>query len=134
MTKKVLEKWHHFFQTQNVKILDDLLAEDVVFYSPVVWTPQKGKMITTAYLFAATQVFLNGDQEFQYIREVVNGQHIILEFETVVEGITINGVDMMEINEEGKIKSFKVMVRPLKAVNKLHEKMAEILQKLSSMK
>jgi hypothetical protein len=134
MAKSALEKWHTFFKTQNVKILDELLAEDVVFYSPVVWTPQKGKMTTKAYLLAAAHVFLNGDQDFNYIREVVNDKHIILEFETVLDGITINGVDMIEINDSGKIQSFKVMVRPLKAVNKLHEKMAEMLQKMSFLK
>ena len=128
MAHSTLAKWHTFVQSPKAEILNEILAEDVVFHSPVVWTPQRGKMITITYLMAAAQVFIAGGG-FRYIREVANDQHVILEFETEVEGITINGVDMMELNGEGKIHSFKVMVRPLKAVNKIHEKMAEMLEK-----
>ena len=128
MNDIVLSKWHEFIQTPREELLDEILAEDVIFYSPVVWTPQRGKMITKLYLMAAAQVFSKSNSGFTYLREVVAGKQIILEFEVEIEGITINGVDMIELNETGKITSFKVMVRPLKAVNKLHEKMMEMLQ------
>jgi hypothetical protein len=130
MIEATLEKWHNYVHSPSPDKLDDLLSEDIIFYSPVVWTPLEGKAIAKMYLKAATQLFFQKAQDFKYVREVVNQQHIILEFETIVEGIIINGIDMMEVNPDGKICSFKVMVRPLKAMNKLHEKMAEMLQQL----
>jgi hypothetical protein len=127
MNNIVLNKWHDFVNNPQDHLLDEILDEDVVFYSPVVWTPQKGKMITKLYLLAAAQVFSKSESGFKYLYEVVSGSHMVLEFEVELEGITINGVDILELNKAGKIQSFKVMVRPLKAVQKLHEKMMEML-------
>ena len=90
MTTTVLEKWHSFVKTTNPEILQNLLAEDVIFYSPVVHTPQKGKMITAIYLQAATQTFGENREAFKYVKEVVNDQHIILEFATEIDGIVVN--------------------------------------------
>jgi hypothetical protein len=129
-----LKNWHQFMETRNPKILDELLANEVVFYSPIVWSPQEGKQITKLYLIAALKVFGGENTNFTYVRQVIENNQFILEFTTIIDGITVNGVDMIEVNDEGKIISFKVMVRPLKAINKVHEKMGEMLEKLKLQK
>ena len=118
-------KWHQVVETKNPELLEELLADDVNFHSPVVHTPQKGKKITQIYLLAALQVFLSGD--FKYVREVENDQHSFLEFEVELDGIMVNGMDMISWNDEGKITDFKVMIRPLKAINLIHQKMGALL-------
>jgi len=125
-----LKNWHTFLDTKNPKILDELLANEVIFYSPIVWTPQEGKQITKLYLMAAMEVFSGENADFRYVKQVVDNNQFILEFTTLIDGVTVNGVDMIELNDDGKIISFKVMVRPLKAINKVHEKMGEMLEKL----
>ena len=122
---KALETWHNIVRIRDARGLTELLADDVVFYSPVVHTPQVGKAITTMYLAAAVQVF--GNDTFKYVREIVGENDAVLEFETEIDGILINGVDMIKWNDDGKITEFKVMVRPLKAVNLIHQKMGELL-------
>ena len=122
-----ISRWHHIVRTHNASGLDELLAEVVVFYSPVVHTPQLGKAITTVYLTAALKVF--GNESFRYVREVVGDTDAVLEFETEIEGIIVNGVDMIKWNGDGKITEFKVMIRPLKAINLIHQKMGEMLQR-----
>jgi hypothetical protein len=130
MIEQTIARWHEMLESKDTSILDELLAENVVFHSPVVHTPQEGKAITTLYLSAAYQVFLAG--EFRYAREVMSGTNGVLEFETELDGIYINGVDMIRCNDAGQIVDFKVMVRPLKAVNLLHAKMREMLAQLSA--
>ena len=125
-----LKNWHQFMDTRNPKILDQLLANEVIFYSPIVWAPQEGKQITKLYLMAALEVFGGENANFTYVKQVIDNNQFILEFNTIIDGITVNGVDMIEVNDDGKIISFKVMVRPLKAINKVHEKMGEMLEKL----
>lgn len=127
MAPVVVRKWHEFVQSHDVTKLDQLLAEDVVFHSPVVHTPQLGKAVTSLYLKAAMQVL--GGPGFQYVREVWSETDAVLEFVKEIDGITINGVDLIRWNTDGKIIDFKVMVRPLKAVNMLHQKMAEMLKR-----
>lgn len=127
MNETPIDKWHNIVCTRDASGLGELLADDVVFYSPVVHTPQVGKAITSMYLSAAVQVF--GNQSFRYVREIVGESDAVLEFETEIEGITINGVDMMKWNENGQIIEFKVMIRPLKAVNLIHQKMGEMLKR-----
>ena len=129
-----LKNWHTFLETGNPKILDELLANEVIFYSPIVWTPQEGKQITKLYLMAALEVFGGENADFKYVKQVIDDKQFILEFVTMIDGVTVNGVDMIEINDDGKIISFKVMVRPLKAINKVHEKMGEMLEKLKNQK
>ncbi len=129
-----LKNWHTFLETGNPKILDELLANEVIFYSPIVWTPQEGKQITKLYLMAALEVFGGENADFRYVKQVVDNNQFILEFITLIDGVTVNGVDMIEVNDDGKIISFKVMVRPLKAINKVHEKMGEMLEKLKHQK
>ena len=121
-----LAAWHHVVQSRDMAALGRLLADDVVFHSPVVHTPQRGKAITAHYLAAALQVF--GNPSFRYVREVATGNDAVLEFELEIDGIQINGVDMIRCNDSGRIVEFKVMLRPLKAVNLIHQKMAAMLQ------
>lgn len=121
-----LQIWHDIVRTRDASGLGELLADDVVFHSPVVHTPQIGRAITTMYLSAALHVF--GNDSFRYIREVVGESDAVLEFETEIDGIVVNGVDMIRWNADGKITEFKVMVRPLKAINIIHQKMGEMLQ------
>lgn len=126
----VIQQWHHMLQQRDFSILNQLLADDVVFWSPVVHRPQQGKFMTMMYLTAAYQVLFN--TSFRYVREVVGAHDAVLEFEVEIDGLLINGVDMMRWNDAGQIIDFKVMVRPLKAMNLLHQKMAEMLSKSSS--
>ncbi|MBL8185554.1 MAG: nuclear transport factor 2 family protein [Blastocatellia bacterium] len=113
-------------RTRDASGLGELLAEDVVFYSPVVHTPQVGKAVTTMYLSAAVQVF--GNESFRYVREIVGESDAVLEFETEIDGIIVNGVDMIKWNGDWEISEFKVMVRPLKAINLIREKMGAMLK------
>ena len=123
-----LAAWHHLVQSRDMAALGRLLADDVVFHSPVVHTPQRGKAITFQYLASAMQV-LNTAQ-FRYQREIVGEHDALLEFSTEIDGITVNGVDLIRWNDAGQIIDFKVMVRPLKAINLLHQKMAAVLETL----
>lgn len=125
-TAPTIERWHAIARSKSTTALSELIAEDAVFESPVVHTPQQGKAITVKYLTAALQVL--GNDSFKYLREWQAPNSAVLEFQVVCEGITINGVDMIEWNAAGQITRFKVMVRPLKAVNKLHELMGRMLQ------
>jgi hypothetical protein len=118
--------WHQLAKTRDVRGLNALLAEEAIFYSPVVHTPQVGKAITTKYLAAALHVFFN--ESFRYVRELKSDRDAVLEFELELEGIKINGVDLLKWNDEGKIVEFKVMLRPLKAVNLIHQKMGAALE------
>jgi hypothetical protein len=121
-----LAAWHRIVAERNPRGLDALLADEVVFHSPVVHTPQRGKDITAQYLAAALHVF--GSPSFRYVREVAAGNDAVLEFELEIDGVQINGVDMIRCNAAGRIVEFKVMLRPLKAVNLIHQKMAAMLQ------
>ena len=105
--------------------LSALLDDEVVFESPVVHTPQRGKAITQKYLLGAAHVL--GGAAFRYTGEWRAERSAVLEFATEIDGIAINGVDLIWWNEAGLITHFKVMVRPLKAVNMLHQKMGERL-------
>ena len=117
--------WHRIVESRDIAGLDALLADDVVFHSPIVHTPQIGRSITLLYLTAAYGVFLN--DTFQYVREIVGDHDAVLEFVVEIDGVTINGVDMLKWNESGKLTEFKVMIRPLKAVELIHQKMAAML-------
>jgi hypothetical protein len=121
-----LTRWHDLVRSRDPRALAALLADDVVFHSPVVHTPQTGKAVTTQYLAAALRVFFN--DSFRYVREVAGEHDAVLEFAVDIEGIHVNGVDMITWNAEGRISSFKVMIRPLKAINLIHQKMAAMLQ------
>jgi len=121
----LVEKWHRIVDTRDTPGLGGLLADEVVFYSPVVHQPQVGRAITTKYLTAAFHVLFN--ESFRYVREIVGDRDAVLEFQVELDGISVNGVDLIKWNDEGRITEFKVMLRPLKAVNLIHQKMAAML-------
>ena len=120
-----LATWHRLMHERNAAGLPALLADDAVFHSPVVHTPQRGRAIVAGYLTAAIHVL--GNHSFRYVREIVGAHDALLEFETTVDGIMINGVDLIRWNDAGQIMEFKVMIRPLKAVNLIHERMGAML-------
>jgi hypothetical protein len=122
----VIETWHRLVRTGDTAGLRELLAEDAVFHSPVVHTPQRGRKLASWYLAAAFKVFCN--ETFRYVREVSDDNNAVLEFEVEIDGIVVNGVDMIAWNQENKIVAFKVMLRPLKAINLIHDKMARMLE------
>jgi len=126
MIETTLENWHKVIVSKDIEGLSKILHEDAIFHSPVVHSPQKGKALTQMYLTAAFYV-LAGD-DFTYVREVASGNNAVLEFTTTVDGIIINGVDMITCDDDGLIVDFKVMVRPLKAMNMLHQKMMAMLE------
>ena len=126
MAIDTLSTWHELVQSRNTRGLNSLLADNVVFHSPVVHTPQVGKAITIQYLSAAFHVFFN--ESFKYVREVTGPSDAVLEFQVEIDGISVNGVDMIKWDGEGRIVEFKVLIRPLKAINLIHQKMAAMLQ------
>jgi SnoaL-like domain len=125
MNQLPVEQWHALVRAHNPSGLDELLADDAIFISPIVHTAQRGKAITKAYLSAAFVVFFN--PSFRYVREIVGPSDAMLEFETEIDGVLVNGVDIIKWNSAGKIVEFKVMVRPLKAITIIHERMAAML-------
>jgi hypothetical protein len=126
MTIDTLATWHKLVESHDPKGLDALIADNAVFHSPIVHTPQVGKALTRAYLSAAFHVFFN--PSFRYVREIVGPRDAMLEFQVEIDGIGVNGIDLITWNDGGRIVEFKVMVRPLKAVNLIHQKMAAMLQ------
>ena len=126
--RDVIERWHDMMSGSSHEGLFELLAEDCIFWSPVVHTPQRGRDITYLYLSAASQVF---SDDFCYVSEVVDGSRAVLEFNCAIDDIQINGVDIIQVRDR-QISEFKVMVRPLKAVNKVHERMMSMLEKLKA--
>ena len=125
-----VQRWHRLIDERNPDGLDDLLADDVVFHSPIVHTPQKGRAITKLYLLAAFQVLAN--DTFHYVREVVSERDAALEFTTQIDGILVNGIDLIRFDADGRIIDFKVMVRPLKAIQLVHGMMRKMLEQAKS--
>jgi len=146
----VIDAWHDYLKRRDPAALERLLDDAVVFYSPVVFTPQQGKAITTLYLTAAAGS-LGGEEKapaktgggsgggsaggsaggkFRYTKQVLDGHHALLEFETSVDGKYVNGIDLITCNDAGRIVEFKVMIRPLQAVNAVHRQMAAMLEKM----
>ena len=123
-----LATWHKVFRARDLRGLDDLLADDATFHSPIVHKPQAGKALTKMYLSGAFLVL--GNASFRYVREVIGKRDAVLEFAVEVDGISINGVDMISWDDDGRIVDFKVMIRPLKAINLVHQKMAAALEQM----
>jgi len=143
MIEKCVADWHEFINGKNFAGLEALIAEDCVFVSPIVFTPQKGKDLTVAYLSAAAAT-LGGlgmpgagkpaqePSKFKYTKEILQGNNAALEFETEMDGKYVNGVDIITCNDEGKITEFRVMIRPLQAVNLVHDAMRKMLDKIGA--
>ena len=126
---KGLTRWHAVIENGSSPAeLAAIIREDAQFHSPVVHTPQQGRDLVVAYLAAAGQTL--GNESFTYVRELVDGENAMAEFETQMDGVHVNGVDIIRFDEDGLITDFKVMVRPLKAVNKVWEQMAAMLERM----
>ena len=126
MKPKLIERWHRLVASHDPAGLDELLADDVTFESPIVYKPQVGRALARQYLHAALHVLDN--EHFRYVNEWYGERSAVLEFETVIDGTTIQGVDLIHWNAADRIVRFKVMIRPLKAINLLHQVMARQLQ------
>ena len=126
-TRSYLERWHQGLESKDSNFLDEILDDSCVFTSPIVFKPIEGKEMSKLYLMGAGQTF---DMErFKYVRELVDGLDTVLEFETYIDDISVNGVDIIRWNEEGRITDFKVMIRPLQAIGALQKKMSEALER-----
>src|SRR3954469_17131381 len=130
MIETVVERWHQHLRGELPGGLDELLADDVVFYSPIVYTPQHGKDITTLYLQAAKATLGAGD--FRYTKQVLARDTAVLEFETTLDGKYVNGVDIIRCDDSGAIVEFRVMIRPLQAVNSVHQQMKVMLESMQA--
>lgn len=153
--EQCLDQWHRFLRSGDADLLDDLLTEDVTFISPIVFTPQEGKELTKLYLMAAGTTLGGADGpddtttvsapaadagsadeswngKFRYVRRVREGRDAVLEFETMLDDKYVNGVDLITCDDSGRITNFKVMIRPLQAVNAVHEQMRAMLERMSS--
>ena len=128
-TRSYLELWHQGLESQDYNFLDEILDDSCVFTSPIVFKPIEGKEMSKLYLMGAGQTFDMG--RFRYVRELVDGLDTVLEFETYIDDISVNGVDIIRWNEEGRITDFKVMIRPLQAIDALQKKMSEALESFS---
>ncbi len=126
---QTLQQWHRIVARRDTGLLDEVLAADCVFHSPVVHTPQRGRELTRLYLTGAMHVLKDN---FRYVREVVGERDAVLEFLCDIDGIEVNGVDIMQFDDEGRIREFKVMLRPLKAINTVHERMRQMLERLQA--
>jgi hypothetical protein len=144
MIEQALARWHQHLRGELEGGLDSLLHDDVVFFSPIVFTPQRGKELTKAYLSAAGQTF-GGDEPgqtagegsgsgggFRYVKQLASGNEAILEFETTMGGTYVNGVDIITCDDGGMITEFKVMIRPLQAVNEVHARMKAMLEQMAA--
>lgn len=124
-----LERWHEVVRTRNPALLNQVLAEDATFHSPILFKPQQGRDLVSLYLIGAMQVIAN--PSFRYVRQLSEGNDAVLEFESEVDGIHVNGVDMITWDDRGMITDFKVMIRPLKAINVVQQRMSELLEQLT---
>lgn len=118
-------RWHDYVAARDPALLDALIADDCIFTSPAVHTPQHGKAITIKYLTAAMTVL--GGASFRYTGEWRAERSAVLEFVTEVDGLAINGVDIVAWDADDRITSFKVMARPIKGLMKLIERMGAVL-------
>jgi hypothetical protein len=124
-TPPVIERWLHVIESGETAQLDDMLAEDAVFYSPAVFAPQHGRATATAYLRAAEQMF--SGTNFHYVEKWFGDRSAVLHFAAEVNGLSVEGIDMIHWNDDGKITSVKVMIRPFKALQGVIAHMAALL-------
>ena len=125
-----IARWHRILRERDLAALHALLHEQAVFHSPVVHTPQVGRTLVVAYLTAAATVIAN--PTFRYVREIIGSHDALLEFVTELDGVEVNGIDLIRWDEAGRIVEFKVMVRPLKAMQAVQRCMAEVLQRMAA--
>lgn len=125
---ETLSRWHQFVETQNAEILDEILADNVKFHSPFIWKPKDGKAMTVVILTTVVKVF----EDFRYVREIIDGQNAALEFEARVGELTLRGVDLIQLGDDGKIIDFEVMIRPANALQALGMEMGKRLSAVQS--
>jgi ketosteroid isomerase-like protein len=136
MIERVVSEWMAYVRGELPGGLERLLDDDVVFYSPIVFTPQRGKQVTSMYLAAAARTFVGehraagSDGSFRYTKTVLAGDTAVLEFETTLEGKYVNGVDIIRCTDQGRIIEFRVMIRPLQAVNLVHQQISAMLESM----
>jgi hypothetical protein len=141
--ERCVEDWHRLLRGELPGGLDAILADDVVFLSPIVFTPQRGKELAKLYLSAAGATIGEGSRQsarsdpketaptkFRYVKEVLGGSHAMLEFETELGGKYVNGVDILTCDADCRITEFKVMIRPLQAINLVHEQMKAMIEQM----
>jgi len=130
MIEKTIDRWHRFVSSGAAEDLDAALGDDVTFYSPIVYTPQRGRDTTAMYLHAARATLVGGTGEsaFRYTKQVLAGDTAVLEFETTIDDKYINGVDIIRCDDSARILEFRVMLRPLQAVTIVHERMRAMLE------
>lgn len=118
MANSPLPRWHELVEKQDLSIFGEIFHDDCVFYSPLVFQPKEGKALTRQFLSAAARMF-NEAEHFTYVKEVVDGQSAVLIFHSKIEGIFIEGIDMITWDEHGLITEFKVFIRPMKGIMKV---------------
>ena len=121
----MIDRWLDVIENGQTAGLDDMLAEDAVFYSPAVFTPQRGRAKAAAYLRAAEHMF--ADTNFHYVNKWIDSHSAVLEFAADIDGISVEGIDILHWNDEGRLTSVKVMMRPFKGLQAVIAKMAELL-------
>jgi hypothetical protein len=126
--EETLGRWHEFVADPRAEILEEIMADEVKFHSPFVWKPKEGKEAAIILLLTVAEVF----QEFGYIRQLVAGNHLALEFEARIGDLNLRGIDLIELNEDGKIVDFEVMVRPANGLQALGMEMAKKLMQKSA--
>ena len=130
MIEQQMQHWHEIVRNRDANGLKSFLDAEVIFHSPVLFEPQRGIELTTFYLSAALKVLVN--DHFKYEREIRDGANVVLEFTTELDGIVVNGVDMIRFNESGRVIEFKVMLRPLKGIQAVQERMMKMLQAMKN--
>lgn len=126
ITKQAITRWHEMLETRDMSILNELLADNVVFRSPVAFQPYPGKQVVFFILTNVIQVFEN----FTYHREFLSedGNNVVLEFSTNVGDKKLKGIDMIQFNDEGQIIDFEVMIRPKSGLEALAVEMGQRIQ------
>jgi hypothetical protein len=132
MIEQVVDRWHQFLTGESADGLNGLLSDDVIFYSPIVHTPQLGREVTAMYVQAARQTLAgdSGAGAFRFTKQVMAGDLAVLEFETTVDGKYVNGVDIIRCDDTGSIVELRVMIRPLQAIDVVHKQMRAMLASL----
>lgn len=115
-----VKAWHAVVESGDPALLDDLLADDVVFRSPAVFAPQEGRDVAALYLRSAMVVL---GPSLRYVGEWYAPSSAVLEFEAELDGLYVHGVDMLRWNDDDQLVSFTVMVRPMRGLTKLVELM-----------
>lgn len=118
MANSPIPRWHELVERQDLSIFDEIFHDDCVFYSPLVFQPKEGKALTKQFLSAAARMFNEADH-FTYVKEVIDETSAVLVFHSKIDGIFIEGIDMITWNEEGLITEFKVFIRPMKGIMKV---------------